>query len=1176
MGDIELLPQWEEVELENINKELSLCKSFKYYKRLMKNENACIKSYYAHLFICQFDDNKQLSDGWRKINNIVAVRFQSKISEVMERSNFYICYFVQEEIDMQLRNEIETDPFSAKKYVYDGRGMSLNEYNMMVEDRIFAINIVKSDKSTLKLASLQMHNFRAYEGDMTMGLQDKNGKPASFVAIYAKNGVGKTSLFDGIEYVLKGEVSRLDALSDKEEGPIYHNRKKEQERAFASLTLENNIVMQRNVANIQPPYNGKNDCRRNTPVKGEGKEIIESSNQWGQIILPHHKIDSFISDKKATEQYKDWIKDTEALSQEQSGFVTAYKLQKENDKNIETLLKQYQELEKQRKDLEGKEEDIKKIRELVDKFNKFDMNDQLVFNGQETTEDEYNSLINKANIIKRRIKTDILPSIENRIKVAKKILSVGVETYQSKLSQFDNVRTNLEKKENRIVRRNEYDGLSREKQNIEKQIEDTNLSLIPINKIEKFGEEEVFKNKRIYKETQEKLPDLRETVKGYDIKVKTLEEEINRIMLHKNTQEKLLEDKKLYDEILKIVTEYDQYHRAIINIEAQLLQSLKVQQDLMANKKKQEQVLKKIEELSISEKITGYNVQSLSIINLIYGEELSKSFDDIYSRYQKELFLLKDYQIQKKKREENNDELEQLLDNAREYILKHHEIKECPLCHSPYDNWEKLFQKVNVIHKDNNDLMNEQLEKVSKAIESLTVEYQAVYRKYLEIKQIKIKNKQDEIAEIVGDIEKEYNNYQEKNTDKEDYSSKCILLIETLKQREVVLSSYSVDGVELWYSQYIDALKNSIENDEKSVKDCKKQASDLSENIKKAEDQINQLNKAQNDIINNSELFSIILFILRQPDNYNFTESAQKIKEQHLTQIKAKEEIDRKIKDCQDVISTDLSKCIGDRDREKELFNEINEIKKECEILPDLSEDKVSFYLQTWETEQEQLSSKWELLEQICEESGARDYFKLYINIQEAITETQQKYNIALEEKKIVKNQFDASKEVLEEALHKYFNQTYINEIYRKIDPHAVMKSVDYKLSFNDKDEPELCIQVKDSEKGEGNTYRPEWYFSTAQLNTVAFSSFFSKAIMSENIPISTIFIDDPIGSFDDMNILGFADLMRSILECTKLQIIMSTHDEKVYNILERKLNPEFYSSAFITLPSNPHISWNR
>lgn len=155
------------------------------------------------------------------------------------------------------------------------------------------------------------------------------------------------------------------------------------------------------------------------------------------------------------------------------------------------------------------------------------------------------------------------------------------------------------------------------------------------------------------------------------------------------------------------------------------------------------------------------------------------------------------------------------------------------------------------------------------------------------------------------------------------------------------------------------------------------------------------------------------------------------------------------------------------------------------------------------------------------------------------------------------------------------FNATQaMDEIFKKIDPHDFMKDVEYELSFNDKEEPQLCIYVREDKDGDASSYRPEWYFSTAQLNTVAFSSFFSRALLAKDLGFSTIFIDDPIGHFDDMNVLGFADLIRSILELSDCQIVMSTHDEKVFRILERKLNNEYYSSCFIRLPESRAVIW--
>src|SRR5699024_6981337 len=193
-------------------------------------------------------------------------------------------------------------------------------------------------------------------------------------------------------------------------------------------------------------------------------------------------------------------------------------------------------------------------------------------------------------------------------------------------------------------------------------------------------------------------------------------------------------------------------------------------------------------------------------------------------------------------------------------------------------------------------------------------------------------------------------------------------------------------------------------------------------------------------------------------------------------------------------------------------------------------------------------------------------YFEKFKDVTEQIDTNKKVFESTKKETDEAENHFLVTKENFEKSLKAYFSQNIMNEIYQKIDPHDFMKNVDYHLSFNEKDEPQLYIVVNEQIHGEAESYRPEWYFSTAQLNTVAFSSFFGRALSTKNLAFRTIFIDDPISHFDDMNVLGFSDMNRSIIESMDCQIIMSTHDRKIYNILRRKLDDQYYSSCFINL----------
>ena len=183
-----------------------------YYTRKMYADTP----YHSHIFICVFSELENLYQNWKEINYYVAVKYQAKVESVIEKSNFYICMFTSEKLELEKKNQIEEDSFSAKKYVFEQKYNTNEEYEQEVERKIFKIDVQAPLNTVPKLKSLTLKNFRRYEGEKIIEFNDRNGRSASFVLIYAKNGMGKTSIFDGIEFALKGEVERISNLNAKE------------------------------------------------------------------------------------------------------------------------------------------------------------------------------------------------------------------------------------------------------------------------------------------------------------------------------------------------------------------------------------------------------------------------------------------------------------------------------------------------------------------------------------------------------------------------------------------------------------------------------------------------------------------------------------------------------------------------------------------------------------------------------------------------------------------------------------------------------------------------------------------------------------------------------------------------------------------------------------------------
>lgn len=712
------MDKWKRQDINNLDFK-ELCESFYYYKRKMGYGPAAIEEYDANVFICIFKDKEQLISNWEKINYMIAFRVQKRSEIIIEKSNFYFCLFVNEPIGSDNKSRIQGNSFCAKKYIFEEKLMNEKEYLERVDARIFSLEIEKTVGETFKINRIELQNFRRYEGNLKIDLTGKNKKPSAFTLIYAQNGYGKTSLFDGLEYAFKGEVERIVDLikSNKDQplkGAIYHNKNCADKPAYSQIELEDGRIIKRNVASIK---DGKNDSRLNQLGKNSGLNIIGSTmdkEKWNRIILPHDKIDTFISAYTPTERYKEWMKSAPELEAERENFIESYKALRDKEISLEKIEKEIKELKKELTKIEKSKVAVIQLGKLCEEYNALAKSeDSLFFNETKSSLETYNNLLNKIAKRIRYIKGEVLTS------------------YDLKLEQGKNIRN----------------GKIRDAESLEFEL-------------------------------------------------------------------KNVEDKKQ-----KFIEQKDKY-RKFVNIE-----------------------------------------------------------------------------------------------------------------------------------KD----------------------------------------------------------------------------------------------------------------------------------IKTIEEKFNQLKKEKDPL-------------------------------------------------------------------------DIN----------------------TWEKEKKNYEAQLELLYEMREENGARTYFEKYT----AICKKIENQNNNLENKVLqirkVKKIYEIEKNTLEMKLKDYFSQTIMNEIYQKIDPHEIMKNVTYHLNFNEKDEPQLFIEVCEGEESSKEVYRPETYFSTAQLNTVAFSSFFGRALSTNNLPVKTICIDDPIGHFDDMNILGFTDMIRCILEKQDCQIIMSTHEEKVYQIMKRKLDPNFYNTLFIQLDNSEKVVWNR
>lgn len=170
--------------------------------------------------------------------------------------------------------------------------------------------------------------------------------------------------------------------------------------------------------------------------------------------------------------------------------------------------------------------------------------------------------------------------------------------------------------------------------------------------------------------------------------------------------------------------------------------------------------------------------------------------------------------------------------------------------------------------------------------------------------------------------------------------------------------------------------------------------------------------------------------------------------------------------------------------------------------------------------------------------------------------------------KPFIENEKIRIKDFLNRKIRTFFYTDLINTIYNKIDPHPDFKGVEFKPAF-DFDTPRLDIFVVN--EGDEEKLIPNLYFSTAQINILSLSIFLATALNSKEY--DCIFIDDPIQSMDSINILSTIDLIRSIVQNEKKQIILSTHDENFHNLLSKKIPSGRFKSKYLHLETFGKVS---
>lgn len=127
-----------------------------------------------------------------------------------------------------------------------------------------------------------------------------------------------------------------------------------------------------------------------------------------------------------------------------------------------------------------------------------------------------------------------------------------------------------------------------------------------------------------------------------------------------------------------------------------------------------------------------------------------------------------------------------------------------------------------------------------------------------------------------------------------------------------------------------------------------------------------------------------------------------------------------------------------------------------------------------------------------------------------------------------------------------------LQRVFAAVDPHPTFRAVNF-LTRTERGRGRLWTTLGDVPGGVSGA-DPAMVLSSSQLNVLAVSVFLALNLAIPTLPLQVVALDDPLQSLDNVNLLGLTDLLRRV-KGTR-QVLVSTHDNRLAGLLERKLRP--------------------
>lgn len=1144
--------------------------------------------HYARVFLCEMETEEELKESWEDIVNRIAFCVQSGVESLLERSNFYVWFFVGGEVEKDLRKTIEDDTYSSKKYVVEGkRGLPEKEKLALVQKRLFSFWNKPEISAKQSVEKVVLRNFRAFLGEKTFDFT-RNGKAARLVVIFAPNGMGKTSLFDGVEWGLTGAVDRFDTIKKKSVPDVEVLKNTDagkMEDASVCIFFDNGNCLKRRVS----PLNGntRRDIgtgRVSYPADDELAGLLGEEFPWNNLILQHHKIDGFIAAAKPEQLYDEWGGLWDPDGRKRKLFEQSYqekrkkeKEQNDADADLQKARKEYKRLDNSRGFAEKLTADAARFQELsggkelkVPDFKTIAASEYVEWSNRvdlmlDQCEKRQEGIREKLRYVREELLNDV------------RLCNISAERGRQAAAEI----AGLEKSLARCHRKKELLLIKTEGEN-------------QLSQVQKALEEHLFLRERgsaWFRQAKEyflaagALAELRASLA--DVKAGMDRLETEREQLKTAQEEKkaeLLEER-----------EYNRLRRHLEEIKLQKQEKERLKEQIAVLETEQEQLKSKIHDLKLwqAERENQY-LYTIEEVGEAYhsGELEQKDSDEALEKKRKQISaLFPDYlwQVQELSRfdrlileeERVEAELGTILEESRELISKQRRTS-CPVCNTDFSGTEALLKST---YRSSSE-QGEKLKTQRKAAEQELKALQKLLERHMEEYNLRVAGL---ISEIEKKLQKKFNELKGKQRYTEEVkrhsaeTEERIRIIQEKDQERDVYVVYTEAGIEnfrkLWKSGQEKALSELIlleKEKEQAAAMYRVRLLSLKNSIRKKEEIIQSVEsgpqehflqiKKNENLIRNSDYEELLACIPKLDQQREELLSEVEYYREELLEFQDLTEAMEQLYEKRRLILKEYLKDAGKEVQPAlERINRMMQTEYTAEqILEGAFDEKaVREAEQNFSHEEFHTRELIEALRPLKYNHAVENYFAHWKAASERVDAAKKEADKRGVEAEAAREAYREEKQTIERDMQEFLQMFQVSDIYEKLEPHEELKTLVGEFRFNENEHPELsfCVTGRD-----GKTYSPAWYFSTAQLNVVAFSVFLGRALQAQDVPIKSIFIDDPVGHFDEMNVVEFVDLLRNILENTDRQLIISTHEERVFGLIKRKIPEEEYPVRYINL----------